>query len=69
MKTVMTIVGSLLMIPFVLLEVLVKIAWAVIYSIIRPAVKNLWYNDAMYDYAFKWKYKFIMCDWIINLWR
>lgn len=69
MKTVMIIMGSILMAPIVVFEVLVKIAWSIIYSIIRPIVKNSWRNDAMYNYAFKWKYNFAICDWIFNLWR
>lgn len=69
MKTVMVVIGALLMSLIVVFETLVKIVWSVIYSIIRPIVKNSRYNDAMYDYAFKWKYNFRICNWIGDLWR
>ena len=68
MKTIMLIIGWSIIVPLAILETIVKIVWAIIYSIIRPFVKNSIHNYKMETYAYKWKGELWFCDWLINLW-
>ena len=69
MKTLMIIIGFILLIPIFIGETLVKCVWAIIYSIIRPIVKNSYHDYSMYTYAYKYKGEYWFTNWLFQLWE
>lgn len=68
MKTIMIVIGYILLLPIIALESLLKICWAIIFSICIPILKNLDCYYSMECYAYKWRGEFRICNKILNLW-
>ena len=70
MKTIMAILGYILLIPIVLIEGIVKVIWSIIFSIFKPLF--IFMNDGpywkLYDYAYKFKGNFPFTNFILGLW-
>lgn len=68
MKTFYEIVGWILMIPFIILEGIIKILWSIVYSLFKPFLKHCNSSYKMEDYAYRWRGQFLVCSWIIDMW-
>ena len=72
MKKVMNIIGWIILIPFIIIESIIKIIWAILYSITKPLWKKFLpcYTRAfMENYAFEWKGQLKLCSFLYHLWK